>query len=246
MIRSEAELRRFYERRVEADAPKLAVTQRLTPEAEEPTFEGADALSIVYCVSSSNFPSDKSLYVADMAAATRAWEDVSNVRFVYDPAQDDTCDENNSLVDFAVKLLTFPSALVGCAQNKLLWEGVDVCLGSGTLGVQSHAVVQNLPDEFADLTMAGLMRHELGHILGFRHEHPWSPDPQVSGCDEGTQNVDSGTGFRRLTDYDQASVMHYPQCNGIVQDFTITDTDGKGARQIYGMPASWYVAADLI
>ena len=45
-------------------------------------------------------------------------------------------------------------------------------------------------------------RHELGHILGFRHEHIRS---------EANSSCDEGGAFRAVTDYDQASVMHYLQ-----------------------------------
>src|SRR6202034_1304780 len=48
----------------------------------------------------------------------------------------------------------------------------------------------------------GVLRHELGHVLGYRHEH--IQPTAIEGC---YQAEDSQ--WRRLTDYDALSVMHY-------------------------------------
>ena len=73
-------------------------------------------------------------------------------------------------------------------------------------------------------TMTGILRHELGHTLGFRHEHT---RPEAGTCFEDNN-------WRALTTYDSASVMHYPQCNG-TGDWTLTLTtrDAQGAASVY-------------
>ena len=68
------------------------------------------------------------------------------------------------------------------------------------------------------------MVHELGHTLGFRHEHT---RPEAGTCFEDNN-------WRPLTPYDKASIMHYPQCNGSSSDLSMTDTDRAGARALYG------------
>lgn len=75
----------------------------------------------------------------------------------------------------------------------------------------------------------GVMRHELGHILGFRHEHIRSDAP--SDCpDENT------SGTINVTDYSTNSVMHY-FCGGVGdRELKITEIDREGARKIYGPP----------
>jgi hypothetical protein len=73
-------------------------------------------------------------------------------------------------------------------------------------------------------SVAGVMRHELGHTIGFRHEHT---RPESGVCFENSQ-------WRALTAYDSASVMHYPQCNGSNNgDLNLTNLDKAGAAALY-------------
>jgi hypothetical protein len=75
----------------------------------------------------------------------------------------------------------------------------------------------------------GVLRHELGHVLGFRHEHIRSGAP--STCPE--ENTDEVVD---LTAYDPKSVMHY-FCGGVgSRDLRITDIDREGAQKLYGPP----------
>jgi hypothetical protein len=75
----------------------------------------------------------------------------------------------------------------------------------------------------------GVFRHELGHVLGFRHEHIVSGKPP--GCpDEDTY------GTIHLTDYDAKSVMHY-FCGGLgSKSLAITEKDRTAAQGVYGPP----------
>jgi hypothetical protein len=75
----------------------------------------------------------------------------------------------------------------------------------------------------------GVLRHELGHVLGFRHEQIRSEAPP--GCpDEDTY------GTINLGDYDPRSVMHY-FCGGVgSKGLAITEQDRVGAQRVYGPP----------
>jgi serralysin len=96
----------------------------------------------------------------------------------------------------------------------------------------------------------GILRHELGHVLGLRHEQV-HPDAGL-GCLEGSVSPlpagwsDQGT--VALSEYDPGSVMHYtsggvPGCSGgTTSNAPITWLDGVGARMLYGPPVSWIVA----
>jgi hypothetical protein len=75
----------------------------------------------------------------------------------------------------------------------------------------------------------GVLRHELGHVLGFRHEHIRNEAPPVCPNEPLWDT-------QVLTAYDPKSVMHY-FCGGVgTNKLEITELDRKGAQQVYGPP----------
>jgi hypothetical protein len=69
----------------------------------------------------------------------------------------------------------------------------------------------------------GVLRHEIGHILGYRHEHIQN----IPGC------FTEGTAWLPLTPYTPNSVMHY-FCGGRGSfDLSLRDNDKKGHRCLY-------------
>ena len=75
----------------------------------------------------------------------------------------------------------------------------------------------------------GVLRHELGHVLGFRHEHIRSGAPALCPDETTVDTID-------LTGYDPQSCMHY-FCGGVgSRDLKITEVDKDGARKVYGLP----------
>jgi hypothetical protein len=84
----------------------------------------------------------------------------------------------------------------------------------------SYTALRDIPP----FTLSGVLRHELGHVLGFRHEHT---RPEAGTCFEDDSWIP-------LTPYESDSVMHYPQCNGTnFGDLVITAGDAAGARAAY-------------
>jgi hypothetical protein len=75
---------------------------------------------------------------------------------------------------------------------------------------------------------AGVLRHELGHVLGYRHEHTRGVDGQgVNGC------FVENNRWVAITPYDSKSVMHY-LCGGAGDSrLIITSLDIKGHQCVY-------------
>lgn len=170
---------------------------------------------LTYCVSNA-FGARKPAVLADMQAATQAWEQAASVDFVHVAAQDGNCTASNQNVLFDVNPVDVDGAYL--ARAFFPSDG----------RVDRNVLIDNSGFELAPdepLTLTGILRHELGHVLGWRHEHT---RPEAGTCFEDSS-------FQPLTDYDAFSVMHYPQCNGGGDwSLTLTAKDKVGAACIYG------------
>jgi hypothetical protein len=168
---------------------------------------------ISYCVSD-EFGANKNRAIAEMVNATRDWERHANVNFRHLGAHDASCNNSNTAVVFSVRP----------------WSGSGACafFPSGG-GCVPRTLVMNFGAFSSPVTTQGVFKHELGHILGLRHEHI-----RVSG----TSCSETGVA-RALTSYDSSSVMHYPWCPGATNtgDLFLTASDIAGVKSLYG-PAS--------
>ncbi len=72
----------------------------------------------------------------------------------------------------------------------------------------------------------GVLRHELGHVMGYRHEHIRN----VPGC------YREDNQWRPLTPYDPHSVMHYFCGGGGNLKLEFTDIDRAGHTNLYQLP----------
>jgi hypothetical protein len=175
-------------------------------------WSATTARNLTYCVSN-NFGTQKANIVNAMANGAYQWEAASSgVNFTYVPSADSNCRTTNNAVLFSVEptytnqyiaRAFFPSS--SDSQRNVLVNAASL-MNSGSW------------------SPGNIMAHELGHTLGFRHEHT---RPEAGTCFEDNN-------WRPLTPYDSSSIMHYPQCNGTSSNLSMTSTDRAGIRAVYG------------
>ncbi len=166
---------------------------------------------LTYCVST-KFSRDYAAVVNAMAAGAAQWEAAANVDFTYVPAQDANCTTRNNSVVFSVEPTRTQQYIARAFFPSYPKSARNVLVNARSLQTSGS------------WTPSNILAHELGHILGFRHEHT---RPEAGTCFEDNN-------WRALTPYDRASIMHYPQCNGSSSDLSMTDQDRAGLRALYG------------
>jgi len=221
-------LREFFEDRIQGAPPappekemvdgRRISRSRLTlalHDGHEAVWTTQQKRTLTYCVSAA-FGGQHDKVVADMEAATGAWEQVANVDFSHVAAQDASCDAQNAAVLFDVN----PVDVDGDYLARAFFPGEPRADRNVYVDLTALAL-----DPGQELQLTGVLRHELGHTLGFRHEHT---RPESGACFEDDD-------FKPITAYDQLSVMHYPQCNGGTSwKLLLTDRDKSGAACVYG------------
>jgi hypothetical protein len=167
--------------------------------------------------------SSKAFYdsvVSAMSKATKDWMKICNIRFEYIPALDKK----------DIDIESYPEPVIFVVRQ--IDTGGDFLAQSFFPNDPLYERMLLIDNTFFDspYDKTGVIRHELGHVLGFRHEHIWSTDESCRG--EGI--IQDELGALPKTQYDPYSVMHYP-C-GLNKDNTslnLTAFDIEGARKIY-------------
>jgi hypothetical protein len=216
-IAGREQLREFFETRIQQDAaepiPGALIVHRVGK--RDAIWDPVQRKRLTYCVSSA-FGGRQERVAADMHAAAGAWERAADVDFIHVPSEDGDCTAANPNVLFDIRPVNVNGQYLARAffpneprpeRNVLIDESAF------------------LMDPGAALQLVGILRHELGHVLGWRHEHT---RPESGTCFEDND-------WRPLTDYDRFSVMHYPQCNGGGDwSLNLTHQDRNGAACVYG------------
>lgn len=206
------ELREFYDA-TPGDGDKSHIADLVANKNDEgrpKLWKKSNVGNLTYCVSD-EFGDDKDAIVEATDKGASYWEDASPaIDFRYLPDEDADCDTSNDNVMFSIEPTESDSYvarafLPGASKSKR-----NVLLSDSVL--------------HTDYSPEGVIGHELGHTLGFRHEHN---RPEAGVCFEDDNWVP-------LTPYDSASIMHYPHCNGSTADMTFSPLDREGVQKAYG------------
>lgn len=180
-------------------------------------WSGGQQLALTYCVSQTF--NDYAAVVAALDEAAANWELIAQVDFVHLVAEDTSCTANNPNVIFDVR------PVFGREYYALAFLP-DAPRAERSILVNSSAFFALIPE----WTLAGLMRHELGHVLGFRHEHL-----RTEAFASTLPDCGGPLDWWPVTEYDPGSVMHYPWCRGTnTGDLNLTVLDIVGVASIYG------------
>ena len=213
-VASDGSLRQFYDSMVADRHSGRQVEDGLivnTVRGKDDRWSQAQVGNLTYCVSTS-FGADHAGIVAAMNGGAGLWEGASSaIDFVHVPSQDSNCTTRNTTVLFSVEPVQ---------TNQYIARAFF----PSSRDRQRNILVDDSIWSAGSWTPSNILGHELGHTLGFRHEHT---RPEAGTCFEDNN-------WRPLTPYDSASIMHYPQCNGTSDDLSMTETDRAGARALYG------------
>lgn len=179
----------------------------------------AKGLVLTYAVLKDTFASeeDYDLVVAATAEATGDWEHVCGVDFEHKSEWDDGAGPAGQQPLFLI--LGYDSG------------GDFIAMSFFPYHPEYRRRIYLDPVFFQDIgyDKVGILRHELGHMLGWRHEHIRSGAPAV--CPDEVLDGTIAWG-----EYDPQSVMHY-FCGGMgTREMEISDLDAQYARAIYGPP----------
>lgn len=178
---------------------------------------------LTYCILKNTFVSEQNYQLVrdNMRRAATEWEQTCGVRFEHRAEFDNQSGTTNPGVLFMVRGFNADGNLIASA-----FFPNDSAKRRQILIDPSYFVTH--------FDKVGVLRHELGHVLGFRHEHirsgapPDCPDERLFGATP-------------LTAYDPKSVMHY-FCGGVgSKDLAITEVDRQGAQKVYGPPLDSFI-----
>jgi hypothetical protein len=224
-ISTEKKLREFFERNVKPPQPTRLIVHQIS--GMDAVWNRENKEKLTFCVSR-QFGDQHEKVVRDLEDATRAWEQAAAVDFIHQAGQDGNCTASNSAVVFDVRPVDVNEAYLARAffPNEPRSER-NVLIDQSAMNL----------DPAGKLQLVGILRHELGHTLGFRHEHT---RPASGTCFEDKE-------WRPLTDYDAFSVMHYPQCNGQADwALKLTERDRSGSACLYGAAAGFTIDGTLV
>jgi hypothetical protein len=205
-------LHQFYNRMM---GPKKTANDGLivnTVNGRDDKWSASQALNLTYCVTT-KFGSNYAAVVNAMNQGAALWEGATTkVNFTYVPSADTNCTVRNNSVLFSVEPTSTSQYIARSFFPSTADRGRNILVNAVSM--------QNS----GNWEPGDILGHELGHTLGFRHEHT---RPEAGTCFEDNN-------WRPLTPYDSVSIMHYPQCNGGSSDLEFSSLDRQGVQALYG------------
>ncbi|MFY1831014.1 hypothetical protein ACN47A_34200 [Myxococcus fulvus] len=193
-------LREYLER---SDEQGLAVA---CPEGVIIKWTPSEARDLRYCVSTA-FGARHAAVVSAMNQAAASWEAVANVDFIHASSFDGACTASQAGVIFDVRPVNGAAYLARAFFPNAGRSARNLLIDSTAFG------------NIAPYTLAGLLRHELGHVLGFLHEPNATCPDQANTC--------------ALTDPDPNSVMLHWGCGRRAGDLFLSRLDAQAAGFLY-------------
>ena len=201
-------------------------------------WTGGKTLS--YCIVRSTFESDDHYQraVTYVHSAIKAWQSICNVKFEYrsqyDAENRATLFPINSDDEHLVTFVVLETAQI---------EPYAVSFFPSNAPSARQLRIYPYLFEQTEFDRVAVLAHEIGHVLGWRHEHarPDAPFWEDARCR--TEAASSTRPFNpagRLTEFDPDSIMGYPWCrtadNVAIRAMRISDADVRGAQMVYGAP----------
>ncbi|MGH3787434.1 MAG: matrixin family metalloprotease [Pseudonocardiaceae bacterium] len=192
-----------------------------------------EGVTLTYCVLRETFTSQQryELVRANMQKATEDWQRICGIQFDHRVELDESAGTKNPGVVFTVREFDAGGQFIASAffptdpssRRRVLIDG----------------------SYFADdlsFDKVGVLRHELGHTMGFRHEHIRADAP--AACPDEPLFA-AGGAATPLTAYDPKSVMHY-FCGGVgSRELALTELDKFGAQTLYGPPLNQFFFVEV-
>ncbi len=216
---TEDDLYRFWEEdRSPHSGEKLTIATRTVGGVSvDDRWAFPDNLNLTYCVGSGFSASQLSALLPALDQAAEAWSRIAAVSF--ERVNVATCNSSTTSVVFDVQTSS------GSFNGLAFFPGDPRSLRTLFLTNASFTTTEG------GRTLLGIVTHELGHTIGFRHEHIWT-DPSCTGETENSESL----GARQVTDVDELSVMFYPQCRTPQGGgYALTQLDRSGSVSIYGL-----------
>jgi hypothetical protein len=180
---------------------------------------------IKYCIDKTSFNIVSGGYDSvkrNFLEATAEWEKLCKVKFIYVEGADRYNSSLRATVDFVVTYI--PYNIKGFIATSFFPNDP----------IEKRKLYVFLKYWLTGYDKIGIFRHEIGHILGFKHEHSSQSEQVPDDCRYYYPEL-PGNGLP-LTYYDKLSVMHYFCGDAGTRMMNFSRLDTFGTQTIYGKP----------